>query len=394
MLQLVYRTCAPARTVALAALVLCNGAPQALPASVLTEGSLTLAGHPEDRPGRSVGRVTDAVFAAVGSPPTETVIVAGDIASCAWSRDRATARLVDAIPGIVMTAGDNAYQIGSHRQFRRCYAPTWGRFRDRTRPVPGNHDWGTPGAAGYFRYFGRLAGPPGRGYYAFSAGTWRVYALASDCWAVGGCKMGSAQYRWLQSDLASHPRRCVLAVWHAPRFSSGPHGNSSATRPLLKLLYDAGAEVVVNGHDHVYERFAPARPDGRADPAYGIRQFVVGTGGAPLYSFRKRLAPNSQVRDASTHGVLRLRLAPDGFSWKFLPVRGDKFTDEGAGDCHGSHPASKVNELALGPSAVERQSLEQHQDRAAVRHLRTHDREPQPVVGRDASPPPAIETPR
>lgn len=175
-----------------------------------------------------------------------------------------------------MTAGDNVYQKGSWGRFRDCYAPTWGRFRDRTRPTPGNHDWAVPGAAGYFKYFGALAGPAGRGYYAFDAGTWRVYALSGDCWAVGGCQGGSAQYRWLKASLAAHPAACVLAVWHEPRFSSGPHGSATAVRPLLKLLYAAGAEIVVNGHDHEYERFAPASPNGAADPVHGIRQFVVG----------------------------------------------------------------------------------------------------------------------
>jgi acid phosphatase type 7 len=288
----------------------------------------------EERSGRTADRSP-----ASEAPATATVIVAGDIAGCAWRHDSATARLVDAIPGIVMTAGDNAYQTGTYRQFRDCYHPTWGRFRDRTRPTPGNHDWATAGAAGYFRYFGRLAGPPGRGYYKFDAGEWRVYALAGDCRAVGGCRDGSPQYRWLQRELAAHPRRCVLAVWHQPRFSSGVHGSSSATKPLLRLLFRAGAEVVVNGHDHLYERFAPARPDGTVDRVHGIRQFIVGTGGAPLYHFREPFAPNSRVRNASTHGVLRLTLKADRYAWEFIPVPGKTFTDDGSGRCHGRPPA-------------------------------------------------------
>ena len=197
-----------------------------------------------------------------------------------------------------------------------------------------DHEWAKPDAVGYFRYFGTLAGPSGRGYYAFDAGSWRVYALAGDCWAVGGCRMGSPQHGWLAADLAAHPAACVLAVWHQPRFSSGPHGSSTATRPLLKLLYDAGAELVVNGHDHDYERFAPARPDGTADPAHGIRQIVAGTGGAPLYPFRKTLAPNSEVRDNEHKGVLQLTLDVDAYAWEFLPVK-PGFTDSGSGACHG-----------------------------------------------------------
>jgi len=273
------------------------------------------------------------------APRRATILVAGDIASCAWKKDSATARLVDALPGIVMTAGDNAYQSGTYRQFRDCYAPTWGRFRDRTRPTPGNHDWVTPGARGYFRYFGDLAGPAGRGYYAFDAGAWRVYALTGDCSAVGGCRNGTPQNTWLKEDLASHPRDCVLAVWHQPRFSSGPHGTSTRTNALLKVLYGAGAEVVVNGHDHLYEMFAPARPDSTLDPEYGIRQFIAGTGGGPLYSFREPFAPNSRVRSSSAHGVLRLTLEADRYTWEFLPVAGTTFSDEGAGACHGSPPA-------------------------------------------------------
>lgn len=282
--------------------------------------------------------VAAQVPSAVESP-TATILVAGDIASCSWSKDRATARLLETSPGVVMTAGDNAYQTGTFKQFRDCYGPTWGRFRERTRPALGNHDWATPGAAGYFRYFGDRAGPPGRGYYAFSAGTWRVYALVSDCPAVGGCRTGSDQHRWLKAELGAHPQACVLAVWHQPRYSSGPHGTNSRTNDLLKLLYNAGAEVVINGHDHFYERFAKARPDGTADPAHGVRQFIVGTGGGPLYPLLKPFAPNSTVRNDSTHGVLRLTLEPDRYAWEFLPVQGETFTDDGAGACHGPPPA-------------------------------------------------------
>jgi len=238
-----------------------------------------------------------------------------------------------------MTSGDNAYDLGRYREFRDCYDPTWGRFLDRTRPAPGNHDWATTGADGYFRYFGDQTGPDGRGYYAFDAGSWRVYSLTSDCWAVDGCGRLSDQYAWLQADLESNPRDCVLGVWHHPRFSSGPHGSRRASRPLLKLLYRAGAEVVVNGHDHHYERFGLAGPDGEVDRAFGIRQFVVGTGGAGLYPFVQPLAPNSKVRNASSYGVLRLTLESDGYAWAFVPVPGDTFTDDGQGSCHEPPPA-------------------------------------------------------
>jgi len=274
----------------------------------------------------------------VGDPLKATILVAGDIASCAWTSDSATARLVDSLPGVVMTAGDNAYQYGTYREFRDCYGPTWGRFRERTRPTPGNHEWYTPGAEGYFRYFGALAGPAKRGYYAFDAGAWRVYALTSDCSSVGGCRNGTPQNTWLRKDLADHPRQCVLAVWHRPRFSSGTHGSSPRGNALLKVIYRAGGDVVVNGHDHIYERFAPARPDGSPDQDFGIRQFIVGTGGAPLYAIERPYAPNSRVRDATSHGVLRLTLEADRYAWEFLPVPGDTLRDQGSGTCHGAPP--------------------------------------------------------
>jgi hypothetical protein len=273
-------------------------------------------------------------FLVANVPPTVTLVGAGDIASCSSSGDEATAALVESIPGIVFTAGDNAYSSGTAEQFANCYHPSWGRFRDRTRPAPGNHDHGTAGAAGYFSYFGAQAGPAGRGWYAYDAGTWRVYSLDSDCAFVGGCRGGSPQFEWLAADLAAHPKRCVLAYWHHPRHSSGPHGGSTVMGGILKRLYAAGADVVINGHDHDYERFAPATPDGLADPVTGIRQFVVGTGGASLYAVGPAIAPNSEVRDGSTYGVIRLTLGSDAYAWEFIPVEGGTFTDAGAGACH------------------------------------------------------------
>lgn len=290
--------------------------------------------EPPDEPEVAIDRAP----VQTGDPPSAIILVAGDIASCAWQADSATAQLVEDLPGIVMTAGDNAYQEGTYRQFRDCYDPTWGRFSERTRPTPGNHDWYTTGARGYFRYFGDLAGPAGRGYYAFDAGAWRVYALASDCSDVGGCRKGSPQHTWLKQDLAAHPTDCVLAVWHQPRFSSGPHGDSKRPISLLQRLHRSGADVVVNGHDHIYERFAPARPDGTRDRAYGVRQFIVGTGGGPLYRVEQPYAPNSQVRDATSHGVLRLTLEADGYTWEFMPVPGDTLRDAGSGTCHAPPP--------------------------------------------------------
>jgi hypothetical protein len=283
-------------------------------------------------PAAAIAPPADRVPAPTGA--SATLLIAGDIASCTSDGDLRTARLIEAIPGLVMTAGDNVYPSGTAAAFRDCYDPTWGRFLDRTRAVPGNHDWMVPGAAAYFDHFGTRAGPKRRGYHAFDLGTWRVYALVSDCWAVGGCGRGSRQLTWLQADLAAHPRACVLAVWHAPRFSSGPHGDSTAVLPLLRAVHRAGAELVVNGHDHIYERFAPARPNGTPDAAGGIRQFIVGTGGAPLYSATSAPDAHSEVRDTSTKGVLQLTLGEGTYAWEFLPVTPGGFTDSGVGTCH------------------------------------------------------------
>jgi hypothetical protein len=271
-------------------------------------------------------------FAAL--PSGDAILVgAGDIASCGSDADEATARLLDAIPGTVFAAGDDAYERGTADEFGRCYDPTWGRVRDRTLPAPGNHDYGTSGAAGYVGYFGARARPSGTTWYSREVGAWHVIVLDSDCSAVGGCGAGSAQERWLRADLAASGARCTIAIWHHPLFSSGEHGNNADLTAFWNDLYAAGADIVVNGHDHDYERFAPQAPDGRSDRARGIREFVVGTGGAALRAFG-RVRPNSEVRNASTHGVLRLTLGADGYDWTFVPVAGESFTDSGSGDCH------------------------------------------------------------
>jgi hypothetical protein len=260
------------------------------------------------------------------------LVGAGDIASCGLTGDTATAKLVAATAGNVFTAGDNAYENGSATDYANCSDPTWGAFYDRTFPVPGNHDYETSGAAGYFDYFGSRAGPTSGGWYAYDAGTWRIYALNSNC-AVVGCDAGGAQDQWLRADLAANPRACVLAIWHHPRFSSGFHGNDAEVAPFWNALYDAGAEIVVNGHDHDYERFAPQTPSAVSSAVNGIREFVVGTGGASLRSFGSTKA-NSQARNSVTLGVLKLTLGDASYSWQFLPISGKTFTDAGTGSCH------------------------------------------------------------
>ncbi|MEO8463663.1 MAG: metallophosphoesterase, partial [Chloroflexota bacterium] len=259
------------------------------------------------------------------------LVGAGDIASCGLTADSATAKVVAGIAGTVFTAGDNAYERGTAAEFRDCYGPTWGAFRDRTYPAPGNHDYGTSAAGGYFGYFGSRAGPADSGWYAYDLGTWRIYALNSNCTIVG-CAAGSAQVQWLRADLATNPRTCVLAYWHHPRFSSGEHGSDATVGPLWDALYAAGAEVIVNGHDHDYERFAPQTPGGVANPATGIREFVVGTGGASLRGF-STIRANSEIRNSTSHGVLKLTLAANGYTWQFVPAGSATFKDAGSGTC-------------------------------------------------------------
>jgi hypothetical protein len=263
------------------------------------------------------------------------LVGAGDIATCDGNGDTRTAALLAGIPGTVFTLGDNAYARGSPEEFDRCYGPTWGRERARTRPVVGNHEYGTRGAAGHFGYFGAAAGPRDRGYYAYDAGAWRVIVLNTNCGDVpGGCDTGSPQQRWLRDELAANPAACTVAMLHHPLFTSAAaHGPATGTRPLVRTLVDAGVELLLAGHNHQYERFAPQTADGRRDDARGIRAFVVGTGGAGLYPFRAP-ARNSEVRDNTTYGVLRLTLSPGAYRWDFVPVPGGELTDRGAGTCH------------------------------------------------------------
>lgn len=248
--------------------------------------------------------------------PDQTLVGAGDIGFCGSPAPEATARLIDAIPGAVFTTGDNAYMEGSAKNFAECYEPNWGRHKGRTYPSPGNHDYGTPGAAGYFSYFGSRAGPSGLGYYSFDLGNWHIVSLNSNV-AHGA---GSAQLAWLRGDLEANRRACSIAFWHQPLFSSGPNGPSPGLRDTWRLLYEFNVDLVLNGHDHLYERFGPQDPDGRPDETRGIRQFTVGTGGASLYRQATRRA-NSEAL-SSAYGVLKLTLRANDYQWQFLPVPG------------------------------------------------------------------------
>jgi hypothetical protein len=265
----------------------------------------------------------------------EVLVGAGDIAACGeLDGARATAKLLESIPGTIFAAGDLAYTDGSAQDFANCYGPTWGQFKARTRPTPGNHEYHTPKAAAYFAYFGSAAGDPQKGYYSYDLGGWHVVALNSNCAEVGGCGAGSPQERWLRADLAAHPARCTAAYWHHPLFSSGgAHGSDPEFKPLWQALYDAGAEIVINGHDHDYERFAPQDPNGKADRAKGIREFVVGSGGRNHRPFVNPV-PNSEVRNADAFGVLKLTLLSESYEWEFVPEAGKAFRDAGSSACH------------------------------------------------------------
>lgn len=257
------------------------------------------------------------------------LVGAGDIAACASDGDEATAKLLDNISGTVFTTGDNAYSSGTTDEYASCYGPSWGRHKGRTRPSAGNHDYGTAGAAGYFGYFGSTAGEPGKGYYSYDLGAWHIIVLNSNI-AVGA---GTPQEQWLRADLAAHSVACTLAYWHHPRFSSGiVHGSDASLQALWQALYDYGADVILVGHEHNYERFAPQDPSGNADPARGIRQFVVGTGGRSHYVFGIPIA-NSEVRNSDTYGVLKLTLHSTSYTWEFIPEGGKTFKDSGDAAC-------------------------------------------------------------
>jgi acid phosphatase type 7 len=267
---------------------------------------------------------------------TEVLVGAGDIALCGpnLANAEATARLLDGISGTVFTAGDNTQTAGTPEEFRDCYEPTWGRHKARTRPTIGNHDYQTAEGAAYYQYFGNAAGPAGAGYYSYNLGAWHIVSLNGNV----SMREGSAQAAWLRQDLQANPSGCTLAYWHQPLFSSSTNGSNPASRDAWQILYEHGAEIVLNGHDHLFERFAPQDPSGRRDDARGIRQFTVGTGGCYLYKV-EHLQPNSEVQGIA-HGVLKLTLREGGYDWQFVPIAGDSFSDSGSGTCHAAMSAS------------------------------------------------------
>ena len=262
------------------------------------------------------------------------LLAAGDIGSCNSGGDEATAALLEGVPATIAALGDLAYPRGTAEDFAYCYDPSWGVYRDHTRPAAGNHDFATPWAAPYFAYWGTLAGLAGAGYYSYELGSWHIVVLNSNC-RFDPCRPGSPQETWLRTDLAQHRAKCTLAYFHHPLFSSTRGTATPAVQPLWQDLYAAGADVVLNGHAHNYQRFAPQTPLGAADPRRGIREFVIGTGGNSHHLVGPPIA-NQQNMDDTTFGVLRLMLLDTGYTWEFEPQTngGGFFTDSGTGDCH------------------------------------------------------------
>jgi calcineurin-like phosphoesterase family protein len=312
--------------------VACNGGPSATPTPT--------------PPGTTTPSTTPTTPVSTTSPGAAVVIAAaGDIAcdpgrsafnggngTADECRMKATSDLLIGMKlDAVLTLGDNQYEDGARSKWARSYGPTWGRLKSITHPAPGNHDYKS--AAGYYSYFGAAAADPTKGWYSYDLGAWHLIALNSNCGAVGGCDRGSPQEKWLREDLAAHPNQCTLASWHHPRFSSSRHHSSATYTAFWQALYEFHAELVLQAHDHTYERFGPQTASGGRDEVRGIRSFVVGTGGRSHYSFTKT-EPNSEVRNATAFGVIKLTLRDGSYDWSFVPAAPATFTDTGSGTCH------------------------------------------------------------
>jgi hypothetical protein len=301
-------------------------------------------------PSTSTSTSTSTTTTTTQPPPSGSpvLVAAGDIACPTWNssyregagtatacRQLATSDVAMALdPDVVATLGDMQYDAGALDQFNASYGASWGRLKDRTRPAPGNHEYqDDQSASGYYTYFGAAAGNPAKGYYSYDIGSWHVVVLNSNCARVGGCHSGSPQEQWLRADLAANPAACTVAYFHHPRFSSGQHGGTSSVAAFWQALYSGGVDVVLNGHDHHYERFAPQNPSGQLDQARGIRQFLVGSGGKDHYSLGS-VATNSERRNNTAFGVLGLTLHDGSYDWRFVPETGATFTDSGTGSCH------------------------------------------------------------
>jgi hypothetical protein len=290
---------------------------------------------------------SDPVIAAAGDiacDPTNSSFNNGNGTSGSCRPKYTSDLLVNAGLTAVLALGDNQYYCGGYQAFLQSYDLSWGRVKSITHPAVGNHEYLTSGgtdcttantgAAGYFNYFGSAAGSPSQGYYSFDVGTWHLIALNSNCSSAGGCGSTSPQGQWLAADLAAHTNFCTLAYWHIPLYSSGGRASSN-TQSIWQTLYNNNVDVILNGHDHIYERFAPQTPNATVDTARGIREFIIGSGGANHTSLAT-IAANSEVRNVDTFGILKLTLHPTSYDWQFVPEAGKTFTDTGTGNCHGS----------------------------------------------------------
>ncbi len=288
----------------------------------------------------------DPVIAAAGDiacDPDDSAFNNGNGNSNACRQKYTANLLVNANLAAVLALGDDQYYCGGYQAFLQSYDLSWGQVKSITHPVVGNHEYLTSGgtgcdannagAAGYFEYYGSAAGDPSKGYYSYDIGAWHLIALNSNCGNAGGCGATSPQGKWLEADLSAHSNVCVLAYWHIPLFSSGGRASPN-TLPFWQKLYNHNADLILDGHDHIYERFAPQTPAGVADPVRGIRQITVGTGGAD-HTGIVALAPNSEVVNTDTYGVLKLTLHPTSYNWQFVPEAGKTFTDSGTQTCHG-----------------------------------------------------------
>lgn len=307
-------------------------------ALVAGNGPLTLKLSPWSGSGVQIGsREAEAVAPSLSVEVDPVLLAVGDLAACSDSGNApwaaAVASAIEPIAGIFAPLGDLAYPHGTPAEFANCFDPWFRPLKDRTRPSPGNHESDTPRSAGYFGYYGDLAGNSTRGYYSYELGTWHVVVLNSNCWDIGGCGPTSAEVTWLRDDLAQDRTPCSLAYWHQPLFGSGPYGRSPEMLAVWQALYEYGVDVVLNGHAHHYERFAPQSPAGVRDSAGGIREFIVGTGGAPHFSLEP-VEPNSEVRDNTTFGFLAMTLRAGSYDWRFVPAADGTFQDAGTATCH------------------------------------------------------------
>jgi hypothetical protein len=288
---------------------------------------------------------------SLGQTGDPVLVAAGDQHACDGPGDDQTAALIGPLaPTLVLPLGDESGEYGYLSEFTNCYDPTWGVFKSISRPVPGNHDYeGDSTASGYFTYWGAAAGTQGQGWYSYDLGAWHVVALNSNCGLVGGCGSGSPEVQWLKADLSAHPATCTLAYFHHPLYTSTPEpGYQGPVHDIFNALYQGGADVVVNAHARSYERFAPQDAEGNLDSQYGIREFVVATGGATLDPTNNHAA-HSETWQASTLGVLKLTLHATSYDWQFVPVAGGTYTDSGSGTCHGGHPSLPVQQPPSPP---------------------------------------------